>query len=102
MHTHEPSSTGYVQKQKKFHNAGQIVTWCTYCLVLPVHHRLSGFGVPAPLFIGYLISNLIPLETDKLGEKSKGVESPSTTNTEAIEMIEMASEDIDTTVKDVE
>ena len=39
---------------------------------------------------------------EKLDEKSKAVGSPSTTNTEAIEMIDMPSEDIDTTVKDVE
>ena len=77
---------------------GAHVVW--YCLFTTGY---PGFGVPVALFIGYLISNLIPLETDKkLGEKSKAVESPSTTNTEAIEMTEMASEDIDTTVKDVE
>ena len=37
-----------------------------------------------------------------LDETSKEIESSSTTNTEAIEMIEVTSKDIDTTVKDVE
>ena len=37
-----------------------------------------------------------------LDERSKAIESPSTTDTEAIEMIEVTSKDIDTTVKDVE
>ena len=37
-----------------------------------------------------------------LNEKSKAIGSPSTTNAEAIEMIEMTSKDIDTTIKDVE
>ena len=36
-----------------------------------------------------------------LDERSKAIESPSTTDAEAIEMIEMTSKDIDTTVKDV-
>ena len=39
---------------------------------------------------------------EDLNERSKAIESPSTTNVEAIEMIEMISKDIDTTVKDVE
>ena len=39
---------------------------------------------------------------EKLDERSKAIGSPSTTNTEAIEMIEMTSKDIDTTIKDVE
>ena len=39
---------------------------------------------------------------EDLNERSKAIESPSTTNAEAIEMIEMTSKDIDTTVKDVE
>ena len=39
---------------------------------------------------------------ENLDERSKAMESPSTTDTEAIEMIEMTSKDIDTTVKDVE
>ena len=39
---------------------------------------------------------------DTLNERSKAIESPSTTDAEAIEMIEMTSKDIDTTVKDVE
>ena len=37
-----------------------------------------------------------------LNEKSKAIWSPSTTNAEAVEMTEMTSKDIDTTVKDVE
>ena len=37
-----------------------------------------------------------------LDERSKEIESPSTTDAEAIEMIEVTSKDIDTTVKDVE
>ena len=36
-----------------------------------------------------------------LNEKSKAIGSPSTTNAEAIEMIELTSKDIDITVKDV-
>ena len=39
---------------------------------------------------------------ENLDERSKAIESPSTTDTEAIEMIEMTSKDIDTTIKDVE
>ena len=39
---------------------------------------------------------------ENLDERSKAIESSSTTNTEAIEMIEVTSKDIDTTVKDVE
>ena len=39
---------------------------------------------------------------ENLDERSKATESSSTTNAEAIEMIEMASKDIDTTIKDVE
>ena len=39
---------------------------------------------------------------ENLDERSKAIESPSTTDAEAIEMIEMTSKDIDTTVKDVE
>ena len=38
---------------------------------------------------------------ENLNERSKAIESSSTTNAEAIEMIEMASKDIDTTVKGV-
>ena len=65
LHTHEHSdTTGYIKKQQNFCNVGQIVTWCTCCLGLPVHHKLSGFGIPVPLFIGYLISNLILLKTN--------------------------------------
>ena len=37
-----------------------------------------------------------------LDERSKAIESSSTTDTEAIEMIEVTSKDIDTTVKDAE
>ena len=39
---------------------------------------------------------------ENLDERSKMIESPSTTNVEAIEMIEMTFKDIDTTVKDAE
>ena len=39
---------------------------------------------------------------DNLDERSKTIESSSTTRAEAIEMIEITSKDIDTTVKDVE
>ena len=39
---------------------------------------------------------------ENLEERSKAIESSSTTDTEAIEMIEVTSKDIDTTVKDVE
>ena len=39
---------------------------------------------------------------EKLDERSKAIESSSTTDTEAIEMIEVTSKDIDTTVKGVE
>ena len=39
---------------------------------------------------------------ENLDERSKTIESPSTTDAEAIEMIEVTSKDIDTTVKDVE
>ena len=39
---------------------------------------------------------------ENLNERSKAIESSSTTNAEAIEMIEMTSKDIDSTVKGVE
>ena len=39
---------------------------------------------------------------ENLDKRSKAIESPSTTNAEAIEMIEVTTKDIDTTVKDVE
>ena len=39
---------------------------------------------------------------ENLDERSKAMESPSTTDAEAIEMIEVTSKDIDTTVKGVE
>ena len=39
---------------------------------------------------------------ENLDKRSREIESPSTTNAEAIEMIEVTSKDIDTTVKDVE
>ena len=39
---------------------------------------------------------------ENLDERSKTIESSSTTDAKAIEMIEMTSKDIDTTIKDVE
>ena len=39
---------------------------------------------------------------ENLNERSKAIESSSTTDAEAVEMIEITSKDIDTTVKDVE
>ena len=39
---------------------------------------------------------------ENLDEKSKAIESSSTTDTEAIKMIEVTSKDIDATVKDAE
>ena len=39
---------------------------------------------------------------ENLDERSKAIESPSTTGVEAIELMEMTSKDIDTTVKDAE
>ena len=39
---------------------------------------------------------------DNLDKRSKAIESSSTTDAEAIEMIEVTSKDIDTTVKGVE
>ena len=39
---------------------------------------------------------------ENLDKRSKAIESSSTTDAEAIEMIEVTSKDIDTTVKDVE
>ena len=39
---------------------------------------------------------------ENLDERSKAIESSSSTDAEAIEMIEVTSKDIDTTVKDVE
>ena len=44
----------------------------------------------------------VKILNENLDERSKAIESSSTTDTEAIEMIEMTSKDIDTTVKDVE
>ena len=44
----------------------------------------------------------VKILNEDLNERSKAIESPSTTDAEAIEMIEMTSKDIDTTVKDVE
>ena len=41
-------------------------------------------------------------QDENLDERSKAIESSSTTDAEAIEMIEMTSKDIDTTIKDVE
>ena len=39
---------------------------------------------------------------ENLDKRSKAIESSSTTDAEAIEMIEVTSKDIDTSVKDVE
>ena len=39
---------------------------------------------------------------ENLNERSKSIKSSSTTDVEAIEMIEVTSKDIDTTIKDVE
>ena len=39
---------------------------------------------------------------ENLNKRSKAIDSSSTTNAEAIEMIKITSKDIDTTVKDVE
>ena len=39
---------------------------------------------------------------ENLNKRSKAIESSSTTDAEAIEMVEMTSEDIDTTIKSVE
>ena len=39
---------------------------------------------------------------ENLDERSKAIDSPSTTDVEAIEMIEVTSKDIDTMLKDVE
>ena len=51
----------------------------------------------------YLVAtDKVKMLNENLDEKSKAIESPSTTDTEAIEMIEVTSKDIDTTVKDVE
>ena len=67
LHTREPSdTTGYIQKQKNFTMrvrllCGAHVVWdCLFNTGYP------GFGVPAPLFIGYLISNLILLKTNAI------------------------------------
>ena len=46
--------------------------------------------------------NKVKKLNEKLNERSKTIESSSTTDAEAIEMIEMTSKDIDTTVKDAE
>ena len=67
LHTREPSdTTGYIQKQKNFTMrvrllCGAHVVWdCLFNTGYP------GFGVPVPLFIGYLISNLILLKTNTI------------------------------------
>ena len=67
LHTREPSdTTGYIQKQKNFTMwvrllCGAHVVWdCLFNTGYP------GFGVPVPLFIGYLISNLILLKTNAI------------------------------------
>ena len=44
----------------------------------------------------------VTILNENLNERSKAIESSSTTDAEAIEMIEMTSKDIDTTVKGVE
>ena len=44
----------------------------------------------------------VSILNEDLNERSKTINSPSTTNAEAIEMIEVTSKDIDMTVKDVE
>ena len=44
----------------------------------------------------------VKILNENLDERSKAIESSSTTDAEAIEMIEMTSKDIDVTVKDVE
>ena len=65
LHTREPSdTTGYIQNKKNFTMrvrllCGAHVVWdCLFNTGYP------GFGVPVPLFIGYLISNLILLKTN--------------------------------------
>ena len=50
----------------------------------------------------YLDRDKVKKLNENLNERSKAMESPSTTDAEAIEMIEVTSKDIDTTVKDVE
>ena len=71
LHTREPSdTTGYIRNKKNFTMrvrllCGAHVVWdCLFNTGYP------GFGVPVPLFIGYLISNLILLKTNdvSLGE----------------------------------
>ena len=66
LHTHERSdTTGYIQKQKDFTMrvrllCGAHVVWdCLFTTGYP------GFGVPVPLFIGYLISNSIPFKNKR-------------------------------------
>ena len=44
----------------------------------------------------------VTILNEDLNERSKAIESSSTTDAEAIEMIEVTSKDIDTTIKDVE
>ena len=44
----------------------------------------------------------VKILNEALNERSKAIQSPSATDAEAIEMIEMTSKDIDTTIKDVE
>ena len=44
----------------------------------------------------------VSILNENLNERSKTIDSPSTTKAEAIEMIEVTSKDIDTAVKDVE
>ena len=44
----------------------------------------------------------VSMRNDDLNERSKTIDSPSTTDAEAIEMIEVTLKDIDTTIKDAE
>ena len=51
----------------------------------------------------YLVArDKVKKSNENLDERSKTIESSSTTDAEATEMIEVTSKDIDTTVKDVE
>ena len=72
LHTREPSdTTGCIQKQKNFTMwvrllCGAHVVWD--CLF---NRGYPGFGVPVPLFIGYLISNLILLKTNPSNDQGQ-------------------------------
>ena len=78
-------------------------------------HRLGVTKLKSMCFIGITDEDVNPYKqkykkareevrilNEDLNERSKAIESSSTTDTEAIEMIEVTSKDIDTTVKDVE